>query len=125
MLIDATHLLSYSQNMEIAKPGYNDQHKFAPQVNLLFIYSATLQLPVYYRIVPGNVREVKAFKLRLQESGIEDAVIIADKGFYSDNNVAQLEAERLQFIIPLRRSSTLIDYAPFQKSQKQGVSVVL
>jgi Transposase DDE domain len=98
MLIDATHLLSYSQNMEIAKPGYNNQHEFAPQVNLLFIYSSTLQLPVYYRLVPGNVREVKAFKLTLQESGIEDAVVIADKGFYSDNNVAQLEAERLQFI---------------------------
>ncbi len=120
MLIDATHLLSYSQDMEIAKPGYNNQHDFAPQVNLLFIYSATLQLPVYYRIVPGNVREVRAFKLTLQESGIEDAVVIADKGFYSDNNVAQLEAERLRFIIPLRRSSSLIDYAPLEKSQKQG-----
>lgn len=120
MLIDATHLLSYSQDMEIAKPGYNNQHEFAPQVNLLFVYSSTLQLPVYYRIVPGNVREVKAFKLTLKESGIEDAVVIADKGFYSDNNVAQLEGERLQFIIPLRRSSTLIDYAPLEKSQKQG-----
>lgn len=120
MLIDATHLLSYAQDMEIAKPGYNNRREFAPQVNLLFIYSATLQLPVYYRIVPGNVREVKAFRLTLQESGIEDAVVIADKGFYSDNNVAQLEAERLRFIIPLRRSSTLIDYAPSEKSHKQG-----
>ena len=120
MLIDATHLLSYSKDMEIAKPGYNNQHDFVPQVNLLFIYSATLQLPVYYRIVPGNVREVRALKLTLQESGIEDAVVIADKGFYSENNIAQLEAERLQFIIPLRRSSSLIDYAPFEKSQKQG-----
>lgn len=120
MLIDATHLLSYSQDMDIAKPGYNNQHVFAPQVNLLFIYSATLQLPVYYRIVPGDVGEVKAFKLTLQESGIEEAVLIADKGFYSDNNISQLEGESLQFIIPLRRSSTLIDYAAFEKSQKQG-----
>jgi len=120
MLIDATHLLSYSQDMEIAKPGYNSRREFAPQVNLLFIYSATLQFPVYYRIVPGNVREVKAFRLTLQESGIEDAVLIADKGFYSDNNVVQLEAERLRFIIPLRRSSNLIDYAPLEKSHKQG-----
>jgi len=120
MLIDATHLLSYSKNMEIAKPGYNSQNEHAPQVNLLFIYSAKLQLPVYYRIVPGNVREVKAFKLTIQESGIEDAIIIADKGFYSEENVTQLEGEHLQFIIPLRRSSSLIDYAPFEKAQKQG-----
>jgi transposase len=120
MLIDATHLLSYSQHMKIAKPGYNSHREFAPQVNLLFIYSATLQLPVYYRIVPGNVREVKAFRLTLQESGIKDAVVITDKGFYSEKNVAQLQGEHLQFIIPLRRSSDLIDYTPLEKPQKQG-----
>jgi len=122
MLIDATHLLSYSQQIGIAKPGYNTHREFAPQVNLLFIYSATLNLPLYYRIVPGNVREVKAFKLTLQESGIKDAVVIADKGFYSEKNVAQLEEEQLQFIIPLRRNSDLIDYTPLQRQQKQGLS---
>ena len=120
MLIDATHLLSYSQGMEIAKIGYNNQHEFTPQVNLLFIYSATLKIPVYYRIVPGNIREVKAFKLTLQDSGIKDAVVIADKGFYSEGNVIELEREDLQYIIPLRRSSTLIDYTPIDKPQKQG-----
>jgi len=120
MLIDATHLLSYSQQMEIAKRGYNTQREFAPQVNLLFIYSASLKLPVYYRIVPGNIREVKAFKLTLKESGIHDAVVIADKGFYSEKNIVQLQEEQLKFIIPLRRSSELIDYKPLHKQQKQG-----
>ncbi len=120
MIIDATHLLSYSEEMEIAKPGYNHQQEFASKVNLLFIYSSTLNIPVYYRCVAGNIREVKAFKLTLQDSGIKDAVVIADKGFYSEENVAQLESEQLQYIIPLRRSSTLIDYSPFEKSNKQG-----
>ncbi len=120
MLIDATYLLSYSQDMEIAKVGYNNHHEFTPQVNLIFIYSAKLQCPIYYRIVPGNIREVKAFKLTLQESGIEDGVIIADKGFYSDSNVAQLEKEGLHYIIPLRRSSSLIDYEPFKRLQKEA-----
>lgn len=120
MIIDATHLLSYSKDMEIAKPGYNNQQEFTPQVNLLFIYSATLKIPVYYRCVAGNIREVKAFKLTLEDSGIKDAVIIADKGFYSEGNIAQLEGEQLQYIIPLRRSSTLIDYSPVEKSHKQG-----
>jgi len=120
MLIDATHLLSYSKEMEIAKPGYNKDHEFSPQVNLLFVYSSTLQHPVYYRIVPGDVREVKAFKLTLEESSIEDAVIIADKGFYSEGNVRQLETEGLRFIIPLRRSSSLIDYRPLEKPHKRG-----
>ncbi len=120
MLIDATHLLSYSQHMDIVKVGHTATSGFAPHVNLLFIYSTTLQIPVYYRIVAGNIREVKAFKLTLQESGIKDAVVITDKGFYSENNVAQLEVEQLHFIIPLRRNSELIDYAPLRTKDKRG-----
>lgn len=120
MLIDATHLFSYSHSIEGPRAGYNNQHEFTPQLNLLFIYSASLKLPVYYRIVPGDVREVKAFRLTLEESGIEDAILIADKGFYSEDNVAQLEAEGLRFIIPLRRNSSLINYSPFEGTNKRG-----
>ncbi len=114
MLIDATHLLSYSQGMEIAKIGYNNQHEFTSQVNMLFIYSATVKIPVYYSIVPGNVREVKAFKLTLQDSGIKDAVVIADKGFYSEGNVTELQREGLQYIIPLRRGWVFITFIALQ-----------
>ena len=111
MLIDATHMFSKSRNMDMAHTGYNSQHKFIPQVNLMFIYAVNLTLPVYYRIIPGNVREVSAFSLTIKASGIKDAVLIADKGFYSDNNIRELEEEGLRFIIPLRRTSSLIDYS--------------
>ncbi len=36
MLIDSTHLFSYSQNIEFARAGYNNQHEFEPQFDLLF-----------------------------------------------------------------------------------------
>lgn len=121
MLMDATHLFSHSQNLDIAKIGYNNEEEFIPQLNLMFIYSSSLSLPVYYRILPGDIREVKGFKLTLQESGIEDAVLIADKGFYSESNIAQLEEEGLKYIIPLRRNSSLIDYTPLQRADKKGM----
>jgi len=35
MLIDATHLLSYSKNMEIAKPGYNSQIETHPETHAI------------------------------------------------------------------------------------------
>jgi transposase len=56
----------------------------------------------------------KSFKLCLQESGFIDAVIIADKGFYSEKNVTQLTEEGLQFILSLKRDSLLIDYTPLE-----------
>jgi len=120
LLIDATHVLSYAQDMEIAHPGYNSQGEFSPQVHLLFIHAVSLKLPVYYRIVGGDIREVKAFRLTLEESGIQDAVLIGDKGFYSEKNVEWLEEESLHYILPLRRNSTLIDYTPMQQPGKRG-----
>jgi transposase len=86
----------------------------------MFLFSTKLKLPVYYRILPGNIREVKAFKLTLEESGLTDAVIISDKGFFSQANVDCLETERLNYIIPLRRNSTLINYEPIEQPRKTG-----
>ncbi len=45
-----------------------------------------------------------------EEGGISDAVIICDKGFYSEEDIRFLEANNLRFIMPLKRNSSLIDY---------------
>jgi transposase len=68
-------------------------------------------MPVYYKLLPGNIREVKAFKNSLLEAGLQKAVIVADKGFYSQANIELMVSESLQFIIPLRRDNSLIDYS--------------
>ena len=120
ILIDGTPLISHSKHIDLVKPGYNSQQLFASQLNLMFLFSTKLKLPVYYRILPGNIREVKAFKLTLEESGLTDAVIISDKGFFSQANVDCLETERLNYIIPLRRNSTLINYEPIEQPRKTG-----
>ena len=61
-------------------------------------------------------------KLSLKEAGINDAVFIADKGFYSENNIIELENTELQYVIPLKRNHTLIDYKPLQKKGKKGLA---
>jgi transposase len=73
-------------------------------------------MPVYYRLLPGNIREVKAFKNSLIEAGLKRAVIIADKGFYSKDNIEMLEKEKLKYVIPLKRDNTLINYDAISKN---------
>ena len=110
VLIDATGIPSQSNLITLAKRGYSHPVNFDTQFNLLYIYSATSKMPVYYKLLPGNIREVKAFKNSLLEAGLQKAIIVADKGFYSKANIELLAVESLQFIIPLRRDNTLIDY---------------
>jgi hypothetical protein len=37
-------------------------------------------MPAYYRIVPGTVREISAFKLLATEADLHDAVVVGTKG---------------------------------------------
>jgi len=120
ILVDGTHIVSHSQNIGLAKQGYNSLNHHDPQLNLIFLFSAKLQLPVFYRILPGNIREVKSFKLTLEESGLKEVVIITDKGFYSQRNVNCLDSEELIYIIPLRRNCRLINYDPVEQPKKTG-----
>jgi transposase len=123
MLIDATNILSNSNHISLSHKGYSSSLNFDAQFNLLYIYSADSHMPVYYRLLPGNIREVKAFKNSLIEAGLKKAVVIADKGFYSQNNITLLEQEKLQYVIPLKRDNNLVNYdALLQNTFKQDNS---
>lgn len=110
VLVDMTNMFSASSHMRFSKEGYNSDLIFDKQFNLMYVYSPSLVQPVYYRLFCGNIKEVRGFKLCLQESGIAEAVVIADKGFYSKANIASLQQEGLQYIIPLKRDNSLIQY---------------
>lgn len=122
ILMDMTAIHSKSKEISLNHTGYNSQGNFDPQTNLLLLFSQTQHEPVYYRLLPGNIRDVKSVKLSLKESGINDAVFIADKGFYSDNNITELEHAEVQYVIPLKRNHTLIDYQRLQKEGKKGLT---
>ena len=42
--------------------------------------------------------------------------IIADRGFFSSENIAAMEAEKLHYIIPFHRNNTLIDFEPLKRA---------
>lgn len=122
MLIDGTHILNRS-DASMSELGYNSQGNYSPQVNLLFIFAKNSNEPIYYRLLPGNIREVKSFKMSLKESGLENVTVIADKGFYSQSNIQELEDNSINYIIPIQRSSSLINYetvTPLDKKKLSG-----
>lgn len=110
MLIDATSIISYSENLSKVNIGLSKRHNYEPLFNLLYFYSPGSYLPAYYRLFNGNIKDVSMISTAIKETGYKDAIIIADKGFYSESNLQILEQENLHYIIPLKRNSSLIDY---------------
>ena len=120
ILFDGTNIITKSENMEINRLGYNSHRQFDPQINLLYAFSCEQRQPVYYRVVPGNVRDVSSFKHAVSESGIQDVTVIADKGFGSKANFDLLESEGIRYIVPLRRNNGAFDRAKLQTGNKSS-----
>lgn len=123
ILMDMTDIHSKSREMSLNHVGYNSQRNYDPQANLLLLFSQTQHEPVYYRLLPGNIRDVKSVRLSLKEFGITDAIFIADKGFFSKSNTQELEESGLRYIIPLKRNHSLIDYRSLLKRGKEGLKI--
>ena len=117
ILVDMTNIFSSSRQISLVKAGYNSDLVFDSQFNLLYVYSLELNSPVFYRLYSGNIKDVKGFKMILEESGLNDSIIICDKGFYSENNILHLEESKLRYIIPLRRNNKLIDYGQVESGK--------
>jgi len=115
VMIDSTHIVSHSKNLNINAKGYNPDHNFDEQMRLMYIFSQKMHQPVYYRLVNGNITDVSSMKLCVDELSLKKLTFIADKGFYSKKNIDYLIENQLNYIIPLHRNNNLIDFKPIQQ----------
>ena len=117
VLMDSTHSMSVSENLAINAKGYNPNFDFDKQIRLMYLFSAQMKQPVYYRLTGGNINDVKSMLLCIKEMNVKEKVIfIADKGFFSAENIRMMNQENLSYIIPLQRNNPLIDFSPLQRN---------
>jgi len=105
VLFDGTAILSSSKTMTYACYGRSQRQ----QINLLYAFSQTDHAPCWYRLLPGNIADMAAFETTLKECGIRDCTVVADKGFFSKVNVSALDKAALNYVLPLKANTTLID----------------
>jgi transposase len=122
VLMDSTHVTTTSDHLGINAVGYNPVGDYDKQVRLMYLFSAHLKKPIYYRLINGNITDLKAMKLCIKEMKVDNVIYIADKGFYSKENTAMLHAENLQYLIPLHRNNKLIDFKPIKEGKIKTVN---
>jgi transposase len=107
-LIDGTKTVSASSGVLRAMPGHSKTKGFPPQINQVYIMAMSGRggAPAFYRNVAGNVPDVSALKLTLEDAGIEDATFIGDTGFASGDNFTLFAESGVDYIVPLKRNTT-------------------
>lgn len=116
VMMDSTHITTVSDHLDVNAKGYNPAHDYDEQIRLMYIFSAHLKQPVYYRLINGNITDIKSMATCVNELHVKDVIFIADKGFYSKENINQLKKDQLNYIIPIQRNNKLIDFKPLQKA---------
>jgi len=119
ILFDGTDLISHSEKLPYPELSLTKKGHFDRLINLMLGFSTSRKLPLYYRILPGNIKDVKAVSLSMKELGISDAVFIMDKGFFSKQNIEQFRQAGLRFLLPLKRNHSLIDYSIIESGDKR------
>src|ERR1019366_5397831 len=97
VMMDSTHIHTLSQHLKINAAGYNPQHNYDPQVRLMYIFSAQINQPLYYRLINGNITDLTSMKQCVDELGCTNVVFIADKGFYSLQNTIDQKENTLYY----------------------------
>ncbi|MDR0630562.1 MAG: IS1634 family transposase, partial [Holosporales bacterium] len=104
---DTTSISSYSEWINSAKFGRNKDLEKLRQVNLAMVIGEQSRLPVYYRMLPGNISDVSALA-KLPEDmdflNVPKYKLVLDRGFYSANNLNLLYKYNYNFIISARKN---------------------
>jgi transposase len=67
-------------------------------------------LPLYFRYLPGNVVDVSSLNVTVEELkkfGVRSSFALIDAGFFSEDNVKRLFAEKIDFLTRLPANRTL------------------
>lgn len=94
---------------ELRRFGYSKDHKFNQGQVLLALMVTTEGLPVGYDIFHGDTYEWKTFKnaidLIKKHYNVKRAIVVADSGLLSRENISLLEEEKLEYIVGARLHS--------------------
>lgn len=109
-LLDATSISTYSQLDGYARYGHNRDDERLPQVNLQLVTLQPGNFPIVLRMIEGSINDVSTLKnaIALMASlGIDDVEVVADRGYFSAGNLAELHAAGAKVLIPVPATNRL------------------
>jgi len=102
LVFDTTSISTYSPHLELAEWGYNRDNERLEQINFSLAVQEKNSVPVYYRVIPGSIPDVKTLENSvefMEDLGMKIHAISLDRGFYSATNVRDILQRHVRVII--------------------------
>jgi len=108
---DTTSVSSYSEYIKAVRYGKNKDNDGLPQVNIALILGEKSCMPVYYRVLPGNINDVATIRKLAKDIDfleIAKLKLVLDRGFYSASNINALFKGHHKFLIGVKTNNRFI-----------------
>ena len=108
---DTTSVSSYSEYIKAVRYGKNKDNDSLPQVNMALVFGEESCMPVYYRILPGNITDVMTIRKLIKDVDfleIDKLKLVLDRGFYSANNINALYKGHHKFLLSVKLNNGFI-----------------
>lgn len=100
--MDITSVSSYSEMNEFVSYGYNRAKEKLPQINLLMVSGHKSLIPLFFRAMPGSIRDTSTLEESLKRLDLIDVKrlhLVLDRGFYSEENVNAMYDRHIRFLL--------------------------
>jgi hypothetical protein len=111
---DTTSVSSWSEYIKAVRYGKNKDGDNLPQVNMALVFGETSGMPVYYRILPGNISDVSTIRKLLKDVlflEIKKLKVVLDRGFFSTKNINELYKGHYKFLISAKDGVKMVQAA--------------
>jgi transposase len=108
---DTTSVSSWSEYIKAVRYGKNKDGDNLPQVNMALVFGEESSLPVYYRVLPGNISDVTTVRKLLKDVEfleIKKLKLVMDRGFYSADNVNALYKGHYKFLLAAKSGNKFV-----------------
>jgi hypothetical protein len=106
-LFDLSSIFSSSENINLADKGHNPKHLHLDQINFALVFSGKRHRPLILEVLPGSVRDYKAFDSIMDRYDIRECIIVADRGLAS---YEMPEKKGVYLVAAIKRNFKVIDF---------------
>ena len=108
---DSTNKNSQAGDIDILEFGKAKNPKGNPIFNLAIAFDATNRIPLFYEEYPGSINDVSQFSFmidKVYEYGYKKIGFILDRGYFSKDNIREMEKNSYEFIIMVKGCKSLV-----------------
>ena len=111
LVYDTTSVSSYSEYIKAVRYGKNKEDNGLPQANMALVFGEESFLPVYYRVLPGNITDVTTIRKLVRDIDfleIDKLKLVMDRGFFSADNINTLYKGHYKFLIAVKTNNGFV-----------------